>query len=180
MIISQEDSSMSNFNFDSYCGLYCGACDILQAYRKGLETGKTPGWDDVPERMRKNLPFHPKEIKCHGCKTDTVFGGCAYCPIRKCARKKGNVEHCWDCKKYPCFRFKLMSIIAKLSSLDKKLPHQKTKKANQACICEFGTAQWLAVQDNKWKCPGCGTTFSWYRETCEKCGRELDSLKGYM
>ena len=28
------------------------------------------------------------------------------------------------------------------------------------------------------RCPDCGTEFSWYKARCDKCGRELEPLKG--
>ena len=167
------------FRYDSYCGLYCGACDILQAYRHGLETQRTPEWSDLPERFRKHLPAQNADIRCHGCKSDTVFRGCARCPMRSCARKRGNVELCVDCADYPCLRTRLLGLVVRLMSLERKLPHQRVRRANQERIRCVGLAEWLVEQDRRWRCPQCGTLFSWYRATCPQCGRELDSLKGF-
>ena len=37
-----------------------------------------------------------------------------------------------------------------------------------------GTEQWLAEQEDKWKCE-CGNNFSWYEEFCKNCGTKLNS-----
>jgi hypothetical protein len=167
------------FKYDSYCGLYCGACDILQTYQQGLQAQRTPTWSELPEPFRKQLPTQNAEIRCHGCKSDTVFRGCALCPLRSCARKKGNVELCVDCADYPCLRTRLMGLITWMLSLERKLPHQRSRHSNRERIRCAGMTEWLAEQDRQWRCPQCETRFSWYRATCSKCGRELESLKNF-
>ena len=36
-----------------------------------------------------------------------------------------------------------------------------------------GVDAWLAAQERRWSCPGCGARFSWYAATCAECGRSL-------
>jgi hypothetical protein len=57
---------------DSYCGLYCGACFIMTAYRQKRT-------DCIPDEWVS--PIHDMEIKCHGCKSELVFENCRGCGI---------------------------------------------------------------------------------------------------
>lgn len=168
-------------NLAGYCGLYCGSCDIYRLHQDGIEASRTPEWTELPERLRKHVPFiKPSPIRCQGCRSNDVFSGCAHCPLRSCAKKKGNVELCVDCGSYPCIKTRLLQIFGWLFSIEKKLPHQKTKKTNLERILTIGIARWLSEQDQKWRCPDCQTRFSWYQKTCSKCGKYLDPLKGYF
>ena len=80
---------MEEFKYDTYCGLYCGACDIMAAFKKSTVENTKPQWEDLPVEFRKNIPAgKAADIICYGCKSDTVFIGCSKCLIRKCAKKK--------------------------------------------------------------------------------------------
>ena len=168
---------MQEFRYETYCGLYCGACDILMAYKRGLEQQAQPEWSELGEPLRRHIP--QAEIVCHGCKTDTVFAGCAKCPIRKCGRNHPEIETCLDCKRYPCWRHKFFKIVIALLNFEKKLPHQKIKPRNLQTIREKGLRAWLEEQQRVWACPDCQTSFSWYQRKCKQCGRVLDSIKDY-
>lgn len=166
------------FDYESYCGLYCGACDILTAYKNGLEQQRPPQWNDLPAPIRRNIPAAP--IRCHGCKTETVFQGCAKCPIRKCAKKQTGIESCLDCRKYPCMLHKIAKIVIAVQRLEKKLPHLKCKPGNLAVIKEKGMQTWLQEQQRLWECPECHASFSWYQTECAKCGKRLDEYKDFL
>jgi hypothetical protein len=174
------DDQTADKRLVGYCGLYCGGCDVLRLYREGQAADRIPQWNELPDRLSKQLPFKPKPIICHGCSSDTVFGGCAYCGLRSCAKKKGSITICTECDRYPCFRFRLIRVAAWLFSLDNKLPHHKTKAGNLARIGLVGLDQWLAEQDAQWRCPDCQTPFSWYRSTCTRCGRDLDDGRDFL
>jgi hypothetical protein len=163
-----------------FCGLYCGACDIRHAYERARAESRSATWAELPEPMQKHLPGKLKQqpIACHGCRSDTVFAGCAYCPVRSCALKHG-VETCAQCESYPCIRYKLFRIVSWLVSLDKKLPHQKVRLVNLSRLKGVGTSAWRAEQQRQWTCPDCATPFSWYAKACGNCGREVESLKDY-
>jgi len=153
---------MSDYNYDTYCGLYCGACSILKAYQSGIK-------DPFACMFSDELGM---ELKCHGCKTDDLFGNCARCIIRPCAKEKG-VEHCIDCTEYPCQILKTMGF-----AVD-KLPHWSMAAANVETIKNKGAERWLEEQAAQWKCPDCQTDYTWYGTHCSNCGKDLGEVKAY-
>lgn len=162
---------MSDYNYDSYCGLYCGACDILMAYKTGNKTNFSCFWTEprlkaYQKSQGNTCSKSDLELKCHGCKSDTVFVNCRSCVIKNCAIEK-NVEHCPQCKDYPC------NFIADLKNGEKVLNHLKEKEDNLQKIKEIGVNNWLLEQEKRWKCPGCQTSFSWYSSVCSNCGEDL-------
>lgn len=153
---------MSDFKYDSYCGLYCRACSVMKAYQSGVKDPLACFFGDEAGL----------ELQCHGCKSESVFENCSKCVIRPCARDKG-VESCLDCAEYPCQNYGFMQFIAE------KLPHWSTSAANLNAIREKGIDQWLDEQAHLWQCPDCQTDFSWYATHCSKCGKDLSENKPY-
>ena len=153
---------MGDYNYDTYCGLYCGACSIIKAYQTGIK-------DPLACCLGDELGM---ELKCHGCKTDSVFGNCAVCQIRNCARGKG-VERCLNCSDFPCPNFTSMEFLLEM------LPHWNTAVTNQEYIGNHGAARWLEQQATQWKCPDCHTDYSWYATHCANCGKERSTLRPY-
>ncbi len=154
---------MRGYNYDSYCGIYCGACSILMARMTGYKDKFASYWKD-------ELNF---ELKCHGCKTDTLFENCENCKIRKCAVNR-NIERCIYCTDFPC-----NIILGEGNNYLNKLPHLKTISKNLVTIKKVGVNQWLAEQEKQWKCPECQTSFSWYATNCTTCGKDLEKIKDY-
>lgn len=154
---------MSNYKYDTYCGLYCGACDVLMAYKNGYQ-----------DKIAPHLNVEPSQIKCHGCKTDTLFINCKNCKIRNCAINR-NMEHCIDCDDFPCNLYNGLQDF----SNQFKLPHLKIISKNLMTIKNIGVNQWLSEQDKQWKCPECQTNFSWYTANCTNCGKDLEKIKDY-
>lgn len=37
---------MDSFNYDSYCGIYCGACDIMMTYKTGCQHRLASFWNE--------------------------------------------------------------------------------------------------------------------------------------
>jgi hypothetical protein len=120
---------MKQFNYDSYCGNYCGACEIMSAYKNNTQNEIASQWGASPE-----------EIKCFGCKTETVYKNCSICKIRKCAIERGT-EHCVVCKDFPC------EILQSGESLVEQLPHLKEIPLNMQTMKEKG--QNIGLQSRK-------------------------------
>jgi len=163
---------MKRSNYDTYCGLYCGACDILSSYENGHESKFTSLWTEPTLKAylksqnatcEGNNDF---KLKCHGCKSDDVFVVCKSCKIRECAISK-NIEHCSNCSDYPC------EIYNDWKKVQIFLPHIKDTQCNLDAIDKFGVDKWLLDQEKRWKCPECNANFSWYASNCSKCGTDL-------
>jgi predicted RNA-binding Zn-ribbon protein involved in translation (DUF1610 family) len=152
---------MEDYRYDAYCGLYCGACEIINA-----ET------EQDKERVAKMWCSTTDQVDCKGCKTDTLFIHCGNCKIRNCAQEK-KVEFCFECNDYPC------AIYEEGKGMIEQLPHLKATVVNQKCIKENGTEKWLVSQKAKWECPQCGTKFAWYTQECKKCHKDLVGIKDY-
>ena len=147
--------------YDAYCGLYCGACEIINA--------KT---DQDRERVGRIWDAKPEQVHCSGCKTNHLFVHCRNCPIRNCAMGK-KVEFCFQCGDYPC------AIYESGKEIIEHLPHLKATVVNQKYIKEHGVEHWLVEQEKKWQCPQCESSFAWYTEECRNCGKNLRGLKDY-
>ena len=162
---------MSILRKDTYCGLYCGACEIENArtedqQKKVIQTFESnlPGWHATLDQMH-----------CSGCKSDDVFVNCAKCPIRRCARERG-IEFCYQCSDYPC---QTHTFLQAASGQVPILRHIKAIETNQAYICEHGVDAWLQDQEQRWSCPHCGSPFSWYTDSCGQCMHDLKGIKDY-
>ena len=140
--------------YDSYCGLYCGACPVLAATVKGEVEAKAAAWE---------LPA--KDIVCAGCKSRVLATYCkTECVMRLCARDHG-FEFCVECDEYPC---------ATVQTFERDgYPHHTLITANSEAIADAGVDAWLEEQGKRWSCSGCGTPFTWYEEECAKCGGKL-------
>ncbi|MFX1310090.1 MAG: DUF3795 domain-containing protein [Promethearchaeota archaeon] len=148
------------YQLDSYCGLYCGACFVMTAYKQNRT-------DCIPDKWGSQI--HGKELKCYGCKSNIIFENCRKCGIRNCAQTK-SVEFCNQCSDYPCDKFK------RIESFN--LAHHNVAIHSLKTIEKVGVQTWLNQQKKRWLCTNCGSPFSWYEENCFQCGRELfNSIK---
>jgi len=144
-----------DFRYDTYCGLYCGACELMNAFRDGKQEEKAKEWNMKPE-----------DIKCYGCKSGDPSNWCNECEFKSCAEEKG-VDFCGECIEYPCQMLKDFQA-------DKAVHHSSVLRGCDR-IKEIGMEKWLDEQDQRWSCVKCGTPSTWYREKCEKCGSHLIS-----
>ena len=145
---------MSDGRYDSYCGIYCGACEIVHEERNGRL-----------EEFAKRAEKPPELIVCHGCKSDVITKCCADCKVRACAMQKG-IETCIECDECPCELFEPFKIKDFYPLYILMLNNLKT-------IDESGLDAWLKDREKRWQCPDCGTSFWWYQKTCDDCGAKL-------
>ena len=120
---------MINKRYDAYCGLYCGACEILLANELGRIKEKVQEWN-----MKLN------DVKCFGCKTEQNSIYCVDCYFKKCAESK-KIEFCFQCNEYPCTKL--------LEFKNDKFPHHSVVLKNLNKIKELGCKYWLKNQDRQ-------------------------------
>jgi hypothetical protein len=144
------------FSFDTYCGLYCGACGVIHAVENGTLEEFAKKWNSTVEKM-----------ECYGCKSDHIAEFARNCKIRECAREKG-LEFCIQCDDYQSERFK--------DFLEKNAAHPRIHTDNLDRIDEVGLDVWLLEQEKRWNCPSCGKKFHFDETTCVQCGAKLYNL----
>ena len=139
--------------YDAVCGLYCGACRVVQCNETGTVDAIAREWGMKAE-----------DLVCHGCRSDVRAALCRDCEFIQCAESKG-IEHCSDCDELPC---------AKLTAFrDDDAPHHSAVVRNSEAMRELGVERWLQIQRDRWSCPECGARSWWYLETCSSCGTTL-------
>lgn len=141
-----------------YCGLDCESCSVRQY---GLGNAK-----DTLVVCCGNVP--ESDLKCSGCKSDSVYAGCQICGLRSCAANR-KLSHCADCQDFPCSQYKRWGSLARI------LPHVKDAQINLDIVSRDGLEVWSGIQRSNWSCAKCGTPFSWYSTSCAKCGERLAS-----
>ncbi len=136
-----------DFVLHGYCGLYCGACPKMLSAKAGA------GGDT-----------------CYGCKSERPTGYCAVCGIKACARSKGH-GFCNECSEYGACE--LMQNFLR----DANWPYQRAASDNMESIRRSGLTKWLETQEQRWRCGSCGASYSWWDETCPRCGQAVASYK---
>ncbi len=145
------------FRYDTLCGLYCGACDVLIANE-----------NNTVEELANSWNMDPDVLRCHGCKSDVIAVYCTDCGIRACAVQK-EVEYCFQCDEYPCPRL--------MDFRNDDHPHHSIVLQNLGSIRTKGIDKWLEEQRVRWNCSDCGNGVSWYDKTCAVCGSRLYSCE---
>ncbi len=141
------------YRYDAVCGLYCGACRVVQSNENGSV-----------EALAKEWGREPAQLACHGCKSDVLATFCRDCVFKSCAASKG-VEYCSECDEFPCAEL--------IKFRDDDAVHHSAVVRNSEAMREQGVPAWLESQRERWNCPGCGTRFWWYAKTCKTCGSVL-------
>jgi hypothetical protein len=142
------------------CGLYCGACPMyIATQEKDEQKAKVL----LQRFSAPNSKIAPEDLRCDGC----IGGGrtamfCRTCSIRDCAEKKQKVTRCSDCKEFPC------SIISSFNK-DGMLHHAEVLE-NCRRLRDVGIKEWAKREEERWSCPQCQASISWYDATCSRCG----------
>ena len=139
-----------------YCGINCDSCSVRQ---HGLGHS-----NDAFIACCASIPT--AELKCNGCRFDSVYAGCRTCKIRSCASSR-KISHCGECHDFPCRQYQKWGAAAKI------LPHVRGARKNLATVMRDGAQAWARSEQSRWSCRTCGTPFSWYSAGCEKCGADL-------
>ena len=136
------------------CGVYCGVCPQMVAYKNNNERLK--------EKLAVNYGLTPEDISCDGCTSDNPFILCVSCEIKSCVQKKG-IESCAECQEFPCEtieNFPVPQFIRKV-------------KWDVSCRKEIGKDNWIAKSIELNTCPSCESLNHWVAKRCISCKQEL-------
>lgn len=149
-------------NLAAPCGLYCGACSIYVAGRRG----DSKRLDQIATGMAQYLgrPVEVEDLACEGCLSEVIALQCRDCVLRACAFGKG-LTHCAQCSDFPC-----QQIIAFNND---GMPHHSEVLDNIQRQQVIGIDAWLEEQEERWRCPHCGCAVDWYASQCLDCDTTL-------
>ncbi len=148
------------FNPDSYCGLFCGSCEVYLATKNGQL-----------DELAVKLNDKPENLACHGCKSQIVAPFCRTCQIKTSARSK-NIDTCIECSTYPC------SILTEFKE-DIRWPYHTEVFDSLAYRKEHGFNRWLEYQRDLWSCSACNKAHNWYAQKCPNCNTKVHGYKRY-
>jgi hypothetical protein len=139
------------------CGLYCGVCAVLIAYR------------DDNEKFKEKLTgvyslSSTEQVRCKGCLSEDRFLYCEACPIRDCCAGK-QIEGCHQCDDWPC-------------KFVEEFPYPAGKKVMLRAIPtwrEHGTEKWVEMEEERYHCPSCGYVLFRGAKRCRDCGADVDT-----
>lgn len=128
------------------CGMNCGICSGYLAFKH-----------DVKSKGIR-MPY------CTGCRPRDKK--CAFLKKRCSLLLEGRVQYCYQCPDFPC---------QGLQKIDKRYRSQfrMSMIENLECIKKNGVRQFLAAQEEKWKCPECGGLICCHNGICFNCGIDL-------
>jgi hypothetical protein len=137
------------------CGLYCGVCSILIAYR------------DNNERLKEKLSMvyncSTGDIVCEGCLSNNRFMYCEVCQIRSCAQGK-NYEGCHQCDEFPCGLINDFPVPVGKKVILRSVPARR----------RLGTEKWVDEEVERYHCPHCGGNLFRGAKRCSHCKEAVD------
>lgn len=149
-------------NLAAPCGLYCGACSIYVAGRRG----DSKRLEQIARVMAEYLgrPVEGKDLACEGCLSEVIALQCRDCVLRACAFEKG-LTHCAQCSDFPCQRI--------IAFNNDGMRHHSEVLDNIRCQWIIGIGAWIEEQKERWRCLHCGCAVDWYASQCPDCGTTL-------
>lgn len=161
--VDQADNGEAPGNVEhlvAVCGTYCGACPMYINNRSG-DKQKVKG---MFERYAgKPMKMDIENLVCDGC----LSGGhiafhCQKCEMRLCAADKPDVTRSSDCPDFPCSRLTDFSNDGRL--------HHAELPDNLRNLQKMGIKDWARYEQDRWQCPECSDSLSWYDRVCSNCG----------
>jgi hypothetical protein len=142
------------------CGLYCGACPM---YLASQEKDEAKFKALMQQFSAGKMQLKQEDLLCDGCIANgRVASFCRKCATRSCAEGKAGVTRCSDCSDFPCAR------ITNFNN-DGMLHHAEVLQ-NLRQIRDMGIQKWTRYEEDRWRCPQCAASLSWYDKACQKCG----------
>ena len=150
-------------NLIAPCGLYCGACTIRLAGKRG----DTKLLEQIAEvlSVQRGRTIRTEDLACEGCLSPGVVAiVCRDCALRACALEKG-LKHCSQCSDSPCQQI--------IDFNNDGLPHHGEVLENIHRQQQTGVNAWVEEQERRWGCSHCSCVIDWYAAQCPDCGFAL-------
>jgi hypothetical protein len=139
----------------SPCGMYCGVCSILAAYKNNDQ--------NLKQMLSDYFKTEPENIICEGCNSQKTFGlVVSNCSIKKCAEEK-KIDGCHQCEDFIC------------KNID-EFPIQPARKEMIESISlrkQLGTEEWVEQVERHYSCPSCGSKLHRLATICGKCNTPI-------
>ena len=136
--------------YDTFCGIYCGACLCNIA-------GETGTVEEIARKLNRSV----EQLTCTDCKTE-LHEDCCFVT---CCTAKG-LNNCSECPEMPCDEV--------TNFANDGVKHHAVIITNLLRIREIGLPDWLREQKGKYTCPHCKARTGWSYTKCENCGQELE------
>lgn len=157
---NSKNITQSKEDLVAVCGLYCGACPMYIATQNNDEEKQKAllgQFSSGPMKLKM------EDILCDGCIGDgRVASFCRNCAMRACPNNKQGVTRCSDCQDFPCARI--------IDFNNDGMPHHGEVLNNLRQIKKMGIQKWAKYEEERWQCPQCKSTMTWYDSMCSKCG----------
>jgi hypothetical protein len=125
------------------CGVFCGACPAFNKTCLGCPS--------------KNI--NQKRTSKWRCK------------IRTCCYEEKNIPFCGYCTQFPCDTINKKLIDSHFGEAAFNYRHELPENINK--LRELGLKDYLTYQKQRWVCPLCGGTVTFYHYKCSECGKKI-------
>ncbi len=136
------------------CGVYCGVCPYLIAYKNNDE--------ELKKKLADNVGIKPEKVACEGCKSNYPFFFCRACKIKTCVFDR-KIESCAVCDEFPCKRIEEYPY----------KPFIENVRNDIALRRKLGKQKWIDLTIEKNTCPSCQTLNHWRAKHCILCKKDL-------
>ena len=145
------------------CGLYCGVCRI----RYATEENDLEYLERLAKIYARRFPeiaaVPPNELLCGGCLSTRRFVFCQECSIRECTQRKG-YQGCHECLDFPCSLIDEFPMPVGKKVMLRSIPYRRA----------YGTEQWINAEEERYRCPECGSRLFRGAQQCEHCKSSVD------
>ena len=145
------------------CGLYCGVC----LFRRATEENDLAFLERFAKMAGRQLPaiagLPATELLCDGCLSARRMPYCRECAIRDCTQRKG-LPGCHECADFPCALVDAFPIDVGRKVMLRAVPYRRA----------HGTEQWIAAEEERYRCPECGHRLSRGARQCGRCKALVD------
>ncbi len=145
------------------CGLYCGVCKLHDATQKNdlalLKRLARVFTRYLPEMASVSAD----ELLCDGCLSERRSIFCRECSIRDCTQTRG-LQGCHECLDFPCSFVDEIPLPVGKKVILRAIPYRR----------EHGTEQWIAAEEQRYRCPTCGQKTFRGDKSCSHCKSPVD------